>query len=111
MTLRHLAVGLVATSALLSPVLSAAPAFAAMPCEWTDSTAGPWNYPLDDVACVVLDTTTSIRLVAVTNVQPGWTYRVNSAGGGTKGVDIRFTKASTDARVDFRYAPGKTRIG
>lgn len=112
MARRHLAAGFVAAAALLAgPVLTAAPAAAVMPCEWGDSTVGPWNYPIDDVACVVLDTTSGIRLVGVTNVQPGWTYKVNSAGGGTKGVDIRFTNASTDQRVDFRFAPGKTRIG
>jgi hypothetical protein len=112
MTRRHLAAAVLALAgALASPVALAGPAAAAMPCEWSDAATNPWNYPLDGVACVVLDTSAGIRLVGVTNVQPGWSYKVNSWGGGTKGVDIRFSNAITDERVDFRYAPGKTRIG
>ena len=110
-------VALAAGASLAPLVTTAAPAFAALPCEW-DATPGvtnPWNYPIDGVACVVLDTSAAIRLVAVTNVQPGWTYAVKSAGGtaassGSR-VEIRFENKSTGQRVDFRYEPGKTRIG
>jgi hypothetical protein len=107
-------VALAAGVSLAPMVTAATPALAALPCEWaeTPGSTSPWNYPLDGVGCVVLDTSSGIRLVAVTNVQPGWTYRVNSWGGPTASkpnrVDIRFENKSTGQRIDFRYEPGKT---
>jgi len=104
-----LAAGLAAT-----PLVAASPALAELPCEWGDFASNPWNYPLDGVACVVLDTSTGIRLVGVTNVQPGWTYQIKSAGGTTASdknrVEIRFTNTSTKSDFTFRYEPGKTVI-
>ena len=97
------------------PVVIAAPAFADLPCEWGDTSVSPWNYPIDGVACVVLDTSNGIRLVRVTDLQPGWTYQIRSAGGGTASdpgrVEIRFSNPSTKSTISFRYEPGKTRIG
>jgi hypothetical protein len=106
--------GLAMTAGLLTlPIAVAAPAHAALPCEWSDTTAPSWNYPVDDVACVVLSTTSGIRLVGVTNVQPGWTYQVKSAGGTSDKdrVEIRFSNRATSQTVDFRYEPGRTKIG
>lgn len=95
------------------PLATAAPASAELPCSW-DMSTNPWNYPLDGVACVVLDTSVGIRLVAVTNVQPGWTYQVKSAGGTSASdknrVEIRFENRDTGEKFDFRYEPGKTVI-
>jgi hypothetical protein len=110
-------VALAAGVSLAPLVATAAPAFAELPCAW-DATPGltsPWNYPIDGVACVVLDTSNGIRLVAVTDVQPGWTYSVKAAGGtaassGSR-VEIRFENKATGQRVDFRFEPGKTKIG
>ena len=98
-----------------APLLPAAPAWAALPCEWSPAGTNPWNYPLDGVACVVLDTSNGIRLVAVTNVQPAWTYQIKSAGGSSASdpgrVEIRFTNVSTKSNFTFRFEPGKTKIG
>jgi hypothetical protein len=98
-----------------APLVNATPAWAELPCEWGDTSVSPWNYPIDGVACVVLDTSNGIRLVAVTNVQPGWTYQVKSVGGGTASdpgkVEVRFTNASTKSTLTFRFEPGKTKIG
>ena len=115
-SIRRLAAALALTAGIAgTPLLTASPAFADLPCDWGDTSVNPWNYPIDGVACVVLDTSTGIRLVAVTNVQPGWTYAVKSAGGTTASdkdrVEIRFTNSSTKADLTFRYEPGKTRIG
>lgn len=98
-----------------APLLPAAPAWADLPCQWSDLGTNPWNYPIDGVACVVLDTSNGIRLVAVTDVQPGWTYQIKSAGGTSASdpgrVEIRFTNASTKSSLTFRFEPGKTKIG
>src|SRR5689334_6604566 len=110
MSIRRLGVALVLAAGLLSPVALSAPASAAMTCTWSDPNTDPWNYPIDGVACVVLSTASGIRLVGVIDLQPGWSYEVKSAGGGTKGVEIRFSNVD-GRRVDFRYAPGKTKIG
>jgi hypothetical protein len=114
---RRIAAALVFSSGLLAvPALTAAPASAELPCAWaeTPGATSPWNYPIDGVACVVLDTSSGIRLVAVTDVQPGWTYQVKSAGGtaassGSR-VEIRFENKSTKQTVNFRFEPGKTVI-
>ena len=110
MSIRRLGTALVLSAGLLFPVALAAPASAALPCAWSDPNTDPWNYPIDDVACVVLSTANGIRLVGVTDLQPGWSYDVRSAGGGTKGVEIRFSNLD-GRRIDFRFAPGKTKIG
>lgn len=106
--------GLTAGLAFAPVALSATPAAAALPCAWSETGTNPWNYPIDGVACVVLDTSVGVRLVAVTNVQPGWTYTVKSAGGTTathtNRVEIRFENKRAGQRVDFRYEPGKTDI-
>lgn len=111
---RLLAAAAIAAGTLGTPLVTAAPASAELPCAW-DMSAQPWNYPLDGVACVVLDTSSGIRLVRVTNVQPGWTYDVKSAGGGTASdpgrVEIRFANTVTGERLTFRFEPGKTKIG
>lgn len=99
------------------PLATAAPAGAELPCAWaeTPGASSPWNYPIDGVACVVLDTSSGIRLVAVSNTQPGWTYKVKSAGGtgGSSGrrVEIRFDNKSAGQTLNFRYEPGKTVVG
>jgi hypothetical protein len=116
MNLRRTITRVALTGALTLSALGAvsAPASAELPCEWNIGSQ-PQNYPLDGVACVVMDTTSGIRLVGVTNVQPGWTYQVKSAGGTTASdnnrVEIRFDNPSTGQRLDFRYEPGKTKIG
>ena len=108
---------LAAGLSVAAPLVAAGPALAELPCAW-DANPGvtnPWNYPIDGVACVVLDTSSGIRLVAVTNVQPGWSYTVKSAGGAADSksdrVEIRFENSSTGAKLTFRYEPGKTVIG
>src|SRR3954462_7862423 len=114
MNARRLLSGLaLAVAVSAAPLLTATPASGAMPCEWGDTTVSPWNYPLDGVACVKLDTTNGIRLAGVTDLQPGWTYQVKSTGGTSSRdrVEIRFSNAKPGERVDFRYEPGKTRIG
>lgn len=108
---------LLAAAASLGPIaLTAAPASAELPCTWDalPGSTNPWNYPLDGVACVVLDTSSGIRLVAVTDLQPGWTYTIKSAGGTSASsgsrVEIRFENRSTRATLNFRFEPGKTVI-
>jgi hypothetical protein len=69
------------------------------------------NY-VGDAGCVaVLVTAGTVRLAWVVTAQ-GWTYEVERNGGGTNDrVELRFTQASTNATVDFRYEFGKTSIG
>ena len=56
-------------------------------------------------------TPTSVRLAWVV-LAPGWRYVVKSNGGGTKArVELRFVRASTGERLDFRYQQGRTTIG
>ena len=118
-SLRRSITGLALTAGLaFAPLaLGAGPAAAALPCEWSETpgATNPWSYPIDDVACVVLDTSSGIRLVGVSNVQPGWTYVVKSAGGpaGSKSdrVEIRFENRKTGQKLTFRFEPGKTFIG
>jgi hypothetical protein len=106
--------GALAAAAIVLPVTAAsaldAPAEFACPAG-TDTIEVPYGYTADNTAllagtvCVRTGTTTYSSM----NVSAGWSAELKS--DGTKGrTEIRFTNRSTGAKLDLRYAPGRTEI-
>jgi hypothetical protein len=106
--------GSVALAALLVPATSAAAADApaAFSCPaGTDTVEVPYAWTAESTpllagtVCVRTGTTAFSSM----NVSAGWSAEVKS--DGSKGrTEIRFTNRSSGARLDLRYAPGRTEI-
>ena len=65
-----------------------------------------------DAGCVGIRVSGPGLRLAWVVVAKGWTYVVKSNGTGTNSrVELRFTNAATNQKVDFRYERGKTVIG
>src|SRR3954470_2322137 len=68
--------------------------------------------PVGDAGCVAVRVTPGTVRLAWVVPPEGWTYVVERNGGGTNDrVELRFTQAETNAKLDFRYERGKTSIG
>jgi hypothetical protein len=93
------------------------------PQEWVDPCEGYWDLPaysdgttplVNRTAggCVVIHAYTSgLLLLDYVVLVPGWTYEVESNGGGSKNrVEIEFTNPTTGERAQIRVEPGKTDI-
>lgn len=94
-----------------------APAPAPFDC-LTDSTVVAMTTPdlavnyAGDAGCVAVLVTPGTNRLAWVVPAAGWSYEVERNGGSTNDrVELRFTKADTGDRIDFRYELGKTSIG
>jgi hypothetical protein len=106
--------GSVALAAILVPATSAgavdAPAAFTCPAG-TDTVDVPYAWTADNTP--LLAGTVCVRTGSTTyssmNLSAGWSGEVKS--DGSKGrTEIRFTNRSSGARLDLRYAPGRTEI-
>jgi outer membrane biosynthesis protein TonB len=65
-----------------------------------------------DAGCVAVLVTPGTNRLAWVVPAAGWSYEVERNGGSTNDrVELRFTKAETGDKIDFRYELGKTSIG
>jgi hypothetical protein len=65
-----------------------------------------------EAGCVGVRVSSSSLSLAWVVLAPGWTYTVQSNGGGTNSrVQLQFDQASTGRSIDFRFERGKTVIG
>jgi hypothetical protein len=65
-----------------------------------------------EAGCVGVRSTASALQLAWVVVADGWTYVVQSNGGGTNSrVQLQFKNTATGKKIDFRYELGKTVIG
>jgi hypothetical protein len=106
--------GALTLSAIVLPATGAyaldAPAAFSCPAG-TDTIEVPYAWTADNIpllagtVCVRTGTTTYSSM----NVSDGWSAELRS--DGTKGrTEVRFTNRTTGAKLDLRYAPGRTEI-
>ena len=109
-----LGLGALAAAAIALPATAAsaldAPAAFSCPAG-TDTVDVPYAWTADNTpllagtVCVRTGTTTFSSM----NVSAGWSGDLKS--DGTKGrTEVRFSNKSTGAKLDLRYAPGRTEI-
>ena len=108
-----LGLGALAAAAIVLPVTAASALDApATGCPaGTDTVEVPYGYTADSTpllagsVCVRTGTTTYSSMT----VSAGWSAELKS--DGTRGrTEIRFTNRTTGAKLDLRYAPGRTEI-
>ena len=109
---RTLLATLVASLVLAAPVHAGTPP---APAPTTDPCEGLWDYGLVNASsggCLgVAVSATGVLSVGFVVPLPGWTYKVESAGGGSNNrVQVEFTHTASGARALIRVEPGKTLI-
>ena len=112
---RTLLATLVASLVLAAPAHAGGGGTPPAPAPATDPCEGLWDYGLVNASnggCLgVAVSATGVFSVGFVVPLPGWTYKVESAGGGSNNrVQVEFTHTASGARALIRVEPGKTLI-